>query len=148
MGSFVFIAICACIALAVFGAIAQGEEENQLKVKAVADAATAKRPDAYSRLFGEEFPGFAGQITFVKSESMIAASNNCLASPSFKKQLHWLNKDHFKSDEAAEIAMTELVTLTAQHVSPEFLEFAVQNKRDAYLKFIGILNSSATLSRT
>ena len=148
MGSFVLIAICSCVALAVFGAIAQGEEENNLKAKAITDAATAKRPDAYSRLFKEEFPEFANKITFVKSESMIAASSSCLASPYFKKQLHWLNKDQFKSEEAADLGMTELVNLTAQHVSPDFQAYALKNKRDAYLKFIGILNSSATLSRT
>ncbi len=148
MGLVLIVLVCVCAAIAVGGGLAQGEEQNALTAKALNQDAAAKRPDAFSRLFKEEFPEFADQISFVKSESMIRAYTAYGGSSQHKKHLHWLYTKNYKSDDAELQAKRELLEHCAPCVSPEFCDYALSDVLNVSEKIIGIFTSSATLSRS
>ncbi len=122
--------------------IAQAEQAKITQDKKV----SAKLPDAFIRLFSEEFPDFQNQITYSRAEAAIATWNNSVAADDYTRHLKFFNNNEFKNDVAHREAATYVVTNVAREISPELLEYAKNNPEQSYATLRRVIISSFTLA--
>lgn len=133
--------IGAVIVCCIIAAVAQASEDEDKKKVA------AKRPDAFIRLFSEEFPDFSGSITFAKAEAAIKAWDAAIASNSFTKHLRIFDNTKFKNDHAAKEAMDHVIHSVAQQISPEFVSYILNKPlSESYASMRRAIDSSVTLA--
>lgn len=131
-------AIVVCCVIAAFAQASEDEEKKKV---------AAKRPDAFIRLFSEEFPDFSGNITFAKAEAAIKAWDEAIASNHFTKHLKIFDKTKFKNDHAAKQAMNHVIHSVAQQISPEFTSYVMNKPLDeSYASMRRAMDSSVTLA--
>ena len=130
-------AIVVCVVIAAF---AQAQEDEEKKNVA------AKLPDAFTRLFSEEFPNFSGNITFTKAEAAIKAWDTGFEDREYTKHKHWFREGYFKNEDAKLIAETYLVSKLAKEISHEFLAYVQENPVEGFNTVNRVIISSRTLS--
>jgi opacity protein-like surface antigen len=133
----IIIVVVACCAIA---AAAAGKDEEEKK------QTEAARPDAFIRLFSEEFPEFGNNLTFAKSEAAISAWEKTTKKYAYQRHLKLFDqttlKDGTGGDKARRLAATE----TAKHISAEFLSFCEINVHQSYDGLSRAIKSSVTLA--
>ncbi|MEM7215182.1 MAG: hypothetical protein AAF423_06530 [Pseudomonadota bacterium] len=139
----VAIVICCIVAGIAQSSEDAATEQRDQNIRQIA----AKRPDAFIRLFQEEFPDFAEDITFSKAESAIEEWNRALESNDYKQHLSFFNKSQFKDADAAQKARRFLMGNVANEISSEFLEHVLENPiEDSFNAMHRIIRSSLTLA--
>lgn len=141
----IIIAVVICCIIA--GISQSSEDAAEAESIRIANQIAAKRPDAFIRLFQEEFPNYAGTITFSKAEAAIREWERAADSKEYKRHLKMFNKGKFKNAHAAKTAMSYIVRCTASEISPEFLIYVDENPlEDSYMGIRRAIHSSNTLA--
>lgn len=130
------IVICICAAIA-----AASDDEEKKKA-----AAAAKVPDAFARLFREEFPRFADQITYAKSEQFLRQYHAALSARPWTSRLKLFDKSRFKSEPDRAQALRYLAGATAGEISDDFRTFAINNPNEYFQTIQRVIASTNTLS--
>lgn len=152
----IIMGIFACWVISAIGNAAKDEEiANQSQTIAVQSQEiaqinrqiAAKRPDAFIRLFKEEYPIFADALTFSKAEGAINTWNWALGQKGYTQHLTIFDKSKFKTDEAFLQAASFMSLQLAQEVSNEFRDYVLLAPvEETYLTIRRIINSSYTLA--
>ncbi|NIZ59848.1 hypothetical protein DL239_02530 [Sedimentitalea sp. CY04] len=133
--------IGAVVVCCIIAGVAQASEDDEKKKLA------AKRPDAFVRLFSEEFPDFSGNITFAKAEAAIKKWDEAIVSYDFTKHQKLFDKTKFKNVDSANQAMSYLINCVAKEISIEFVEYIQKNSMEAsYAAMRRAMDSSLTLA--
>jgi hypothetical protein len=135
------IAVIICCIIAAAMSDAQDAEN-----KKSANQMAAKRPDAFIRLFSEEFPDFASQMTFSRSEAALRAWDAAVRSNDYTKHLMFFDKTKFKNAAAMREAARYVNRNVAAQISREFAEHAEQDPEATYLALRRAITSSLTLA--
>lgn len=142
-----FVIIAIVVICCIVAAFNESNEEAAKAIEAQNDKQiAAKRPDAFIRLFSEEFPDFAGQLTFSKSEEIIQCWERISVSSDFRKHFKLFSKDEFKSPSNEQTAMRYIMLNVANNVSSDFEEYVNDNLKGSYAAMRRAINSSKTLA--
>ena len=126
-------------------ALEQQQQALEQQQQALAMQAAAKRPEAFAKLFAEEFPEFASDITYAKAQACLRAYDQAVHSKEHRRSLNWTGKKYkdYRSQKKAEKYILQHV---AAHVSPEFQEYVESNMKNSWLAMKRVIDSSATLA--
>ncbi len=114
--------------------------------RAIAAQAAAKRPEAFAKLFAEEFPDFAGEITYAKAQAMLLDWDKALKAKEYKRALTWSGKA-YKDYHTGQKAKKYVLQRVGAHVSPAFLQQVENHVDESLAAMQRVVDSSLVLSR-
>jgi hypothetical protein len=137
IGIVVVILICA--------GIAASSNQAEVEQKKLLASSAAKRPEAFQRLFAEEFPAFSSNVTYSKAEAILSTWTKAAESWDFKQHVTFFG-GQFKDSDHHLLACKLMVARTASLISDEFASEAAKAPIDYYSTMHRIITSANTLS--
>jgi len=141
---FIILVVICCIV----ASISQSNDENEKRQSILlAEKFAARMPDAFIRIFGEEFPEHASEITYSKAKGCIDAWNSTVTSKEYKKHISWIG-NKYKSPTHQRAGELLLARNVASQVSDKFLEQALADPDKFSETFQRAIKAAATLSKS